>query len=168
MKTRLFQILGVVAVATVGLSSCETDACADVECGTNGTCVDGDCVCDAGYEGVACDTESRADFIGAYLANESDCGLVDYNATIAASSTGADKIAITGFGGWECNQAGIVVIATVTGDDVTVSSQNFCGGDIVINSGTGSINASGTVVTINYNYTLQGTPGSCTTVYTPI
>lgn len=169
MKTRIFQILGVAAVASLGLASCDTDACKDVDCGMYGECVEGDCVCDAGFEGTNCETESRADFLGSYLANESECGLVDYNATIAASGQGADKIAITGFGGFQCNGSDIVVIATVSGDDVTVeSNQSYCGGDLVINSGTGSINGSGTVVTITYNYTdLVGT-GSCTTVYSPL
>lgn len=64
MKTRIFQILGIAAIATIGMSSCDTDACADVECGTNGTCLEGDCVCDLGYTGEACDEELRAAFTG--------------------------------------------------------------------------------------------------------
>jgi len=169
MKTRILQILGVAAIATMGMTSCDTaDACKDVECGDYGTCLDGDCVCDAGYEGTNCATESRADFIGSYNANEADCNLVDQAASISASSTGANKIAITGFGGFACNGSPIAVIATVSGDDVTIASQNFCSGSIVINSGSGSINASGTVVTITYNATFNGTTGNCTTVYTPL
>jgi len=168
MKTRILQILGVAAVATIGMVSCDTDLCKDVDCGLNGTCVDGDCVCDAGYEGVNCDTESRADFIGSYLANEADCNLVDHASSIAESSTGDDKIAIIGFGGFACGGSPIQVIATVSGDDVTIASQTFCSGAIVINSGSGSINASGTVVTITYNVTFNGVTGNCTTVYTPV
>ncbi len=169
MKTRILQILGVAAVTTVGMVACDTDACKDVECGANGVCVEGVCVCDDGYEGTNCDTEERADFIGNYLANETACGLVNYNASIATSNTGVTKIAITGFGGWECNGTPIVVIATVNGDDLTVdANQPFCSNALTIDSGTGSINASGTTVTITYNFTNGGVPGSCTTVYTVI
>lgn len=64
MKTRILQILGVAAIATIGMVSCDTDACKDVECGVNGTCLEGDCVCDAGYEGVSCETEERTKFVG--------------------------------------------------------------------------------------------------------
>ncbi|MCF8464251.1 MAG: hypothetical protein K9G41_05395 [Flavobacteriales bacterium] len=168
MKSRILQILGVAAIATIGMVSCDTDACKDVDCGMYGVCVDGDCECDLGYEGVACATESRADFIGSYTANEADCNLVNFNTSMAASSTGADKIAITGFGGFECSGSPIVVIATVSGNDVTIASQSFCSETIVVNSGSGSINASGTIVTITYNATFQGTTGNCTTVYTPL
>lgn len=33
------------------------DACDDVNCGPNGTCVDGTCNCDEGYSGDACQTK---------------------------------------------------------------------------------------------------------------
>jgi len=169
MKRRILQILGVAAIATIGMVSCDTDPCKDVDCGLYGECVDGDCECDLGYEGVACATESRADFIGSYLINEESCDVVNKAASIAASSTGANKIAISNFGDFACGGTPIVVIATVLGNDVTVdANQSFCSGDIVINSGSGSINASGTVVTITYSSTFGGSTGSCTTVFTPL
>ena len=169
MKTKFFQLLSVVAIATVSFNSCTTDACKDVDCGLYGECVDGDCVCDTGYEGVNCATEERAQFVGSYLASEAGCGVTDFASSIGNSSTAVNKIAITGFGGWECNGSPIVVIATVNGMDVTVdANQSFCAGDIVITSGSGSINASGTVVTITYNATAGGSTTTCTTVYTGV
>lgn len=57
MKTRLFQILGVAAIATLGLASCETDPCDGVECGTNGDCLEGECVCADGFGGEDCATD---------------------------------------------------------------------------------------------------------------
>jgi hypothetical protein len=169
MKTKFFQLLSVVAIATISFNSCTTDACKDVDCGADGTCVDGDCVCDTGYEGVNCDTEMREKFAGSYLANEAACGVTDFASSIGNSSTGVTKIAITGFGGFACSGSSIVVIATVSGSDVTVDpNQSFCAGEVVINSGTGSINASGTVVTITYNATVGGSTSTCTTVYTGV
>jgi hypothetical protein len=170
MKTKFFQLLSVVAIATVSFNSCTTDACKDVDCGLYGECVDGDCVCDTGYEGVNCDTEMREKFAGNYLASEAACDVTDFASSIGNSSTGVNKIAITGFGGYECSGSPIVVIATVNGMDVTVDpNQSFCSGLIVISSGSGSINASGNVVSITYTSTVDGgTATTCTTVYTGV
>ena len=41
----------------------EEDPCKDVECGTNGTCFEGACVCNEGFEGSSCDTEWSAKFV---------------------------------------------------------------------------------------------------------
>lgn len=38
--------------------------CPDNMCGDHGECVEGDCVCDDGYEGVGCDTYLNAKFDG--------------------------------------------------------------------------------------------------------
>ncbi len=150
MKTKFFQFLSVVAIATVSFNSCTTDACKDVDCGLYGECVDGDCVCDTGYEGVNCDTEEREKFLGNFLANET--GVVDYASVVSTSSTGVNKIAISGFGGYACGGSDIVVICTVNGMDLTVDSdQSFCSGQVVIDSGSGSINAAGNVITITYS-----------------
>jgi hypothetical protein len=50
-----------------------SDPCDDVNCGTNGTCDDGTCICEAGYEGAACETESRAKYIGTYSGSLESC-----------------------------------------------------------------------------------------------
>jgi formylglycine-generating enzyme required for sulfatase activity len=39
----------------IGQESWSPDPCADVDCGEHGTCVQGICACDAGYEGEFCD-----------------------------------------------------------------------------------------------------------------
>ena len=87
MKRRILQILGVAAIATIGMVSCDTDACKDVDCGLNGTCVEGDCECDLGYSGVACATENRAAFVGTVnLSGTVACG-VSGNGTISSTAT---------------------------------------------------------------------------------
>ena len=148
MKTRILQILGVAAIATIGMVSCDTDACKDVECGVNGTCLEGDCVCDAGYEGVSCETESRVKFNGTYLASgtitcpESGNGtLSDETLTIAASSAAANKVTIDLAGA-------ILLTATVNGSDLTVDPKTVNGLEY---TGSGTLNASGTTLSFTIN-----------------
>lgn len=42
-------VLGFAFFAVLFFSACNNDPCKDVVCGSNSTCVDGACVCDAGY-----------------------------------------------------------------------------------------------------------------------
>ena len=188
MKTRILQILGVAAVATIGMVSCDTDACKDVVCDNGGICVDGDCVCpdgfggvdcatdycaeltcengtevaasggcdcvcDAGYEGVSCDTEERAEFIGTYNVTEAcTSGNYTYSITVTTSSTGVTSIIINNFGDYNVN-----VIATVSGDNLTIANQTVGGGTF---SGSGQIN--GSILTITYNVTAGTSSDDCT------
>lgn len=153
MKTRIFQILGVVAIATIGMTSCETDACKDVDCGLNGTCVDGDCVCDAGYEGVDCDTEERAEFLGTYNVSEScTSGNYTYSITVSTSSSGVTSVIISNFGDYNVNVTG-----TVSGNALTIASQSVGGGQF---QGSGQI--SGNILTISYTVTAGTSTDSCT------
>ncbi|MCB9186308.1 MAG: hypothetical protein H6601_06125 [Flavobacteriales bacterium] len=156
MKTRILQILGVAAIATIGMTSCEVDACKDVECGDNGTCVDGDCQCDTGYEGTDCDTEERAKFIGTYNVTEAcTSGNYTYSITTAASGSGITTIIISNFGDY-----GVNVTATVKNDNssqLVIANQTVGGGTF---SGTGQI--SGNILTITYNVTAGTSTDDCT------
>jgi hypothetical protein len=153
MKTKFFQILGVVAVSIISFSACETDACKDVNCGDNGTCVDGDCVCDSGYEGVNCQTEERAKFIGSYSVTEAcTSGNYSYSMTITTSSTGVDKIVAQNFGDYSVD-----LIGTVDGSSVSFANQTVGGGTF---SATGQI--SGSILTISYTVTAGSSNDSCT------
>ncbi len=42
------------------------DPCASIICNHGGTCVNGSCICTAGYEGTDCSIESRNKFLGTY------------------------------------------------------------------------------------------------------
>jgi len=126
MKTRFFQILGVVAVATVGITSCDTDACKDVDCGLNGTCVDGDCVCEDGFGGVDCATDYCEELV---------CDAT--GGTKVATEGGCDCVCDEGYEGADCateSRAKFVGVYTVTGD---CSTSGVKGGyDIeIVNSG---------------------------------
>ena len=129
----------------------DENLCKDVECGANGTCLDGDCVCDDGYEIGAsgqCDTESRAKFLGTYNATETCTppSSGSYSNTITASGSDVTKVVISNFG-----DSGLNATATVNGSDVTVDSQTFnIGGTSYTITGDGSLSASGNVITLTY------------------
>lgn len=57
---------------TLFMFSC-SDACDDVDCGANGSCDDGICICVDGYEGTNCETEIRTKYLGTYNGNFSEC-----------------------------------------------------------------------------------------------
>jgi len=52
----LIGILFLSSVYLMGQEGWEPDPCADIVCEENGTCVEGLCECDAGYEGDSCET----------------------------------------------------------------------------------------------------------------
>lgn len=153
MKIKFLQILGVAAIAAFSFSSCETDACKDVDCGEYGTCVDGDCVCDTGYEGVNCDTQERTKFVAGYSVSEScTSGNYTYSVTVTTSTTGVDKIIVTNFGDY-----GIDVVGTVDGSSVTFANQTLSGLTL---SGSGQL--SGNILTITYTISQGSATDSCT------
>ena len=74
-----------------------SDPCDDVDCG-NGVCDDGTCICDAGYEGLNCETEIRAKYLGTYSGDISSCfeglglgsGIIPAQFTMIQATVAAD------------------------------------------------------------------------------
>lgn len=164
----LTRALAIVGIGLASMTAC-TDLCKDVNC-NDGACVEGDCVCNTGYEGTNCETEQRAKFVGNYTLDE-NCPsgpVTGWGASISNSGSGVTKVTITGFGGFECPDE-ITVIGTVNGTDVTIDSgQSFCAGTLSITSGSGTMNASGTVLTVTYTYSIGGQSETCTGTYTKL
>jgi len=52
MKLTNFSLLLILSLFLI--TGCK-DACEDIDCGTNGTCIDGTCECEAGYSGANCE-----------------------------------------------------------------------------------------------------------------
>ena len=153
MKRRILQILGVAAIATVGMTSCDTDACKDVTCENGGLCVDGDCVCATGYEGTNCETLVANTFIGSFNVNETCSQSTDtYAVTIAAGGTDV-QVTISNL-----YDAGLVVTGTVNANGgITIDSQTFGTGQI-----SGSVTENGGVLTFNFTITVGGQSDTCT------
>ncbi|MCP4440594.1 MAG: hypothetical protein GY810_16735 [Aureispira sp.] len=101
--------------------ACDTDPCRDVVCGDFGTCVEGICICDAGYEQDStgrCDVIMRDKFLGSYSSVETcNSGTNDsYTNTISESTEGVSRITISNFYNFTTN----TVKATVDGANLTM------------------------------------------------
>lgn len=69
MKNLLYLVL---TSCILFIGAC-TDPCDDVDCGPNGTCDDGTCLCDAAYSGSACEIENRSFLYGTYVEQSFTC-----------------------------------------------------------------------------------------------
>jgi hypothetical protein len=161
--------------ALVGLSmafaSCETDPCKDLDgkCGS-GTCFEGACVCDEGYEADAsgvCNVEWSAKFVGDYLGTDVSTSPTspnnpDFNGTFSLKATSPCKISavsgsttsvkILNLGGFESQLNGNVKKANSADESATVIEFT----DALDNNGskwTGTLNYSSTGLTGTYTLT---------------
>lgn len=79
----------------------DSDPCKDVDCGVNGTCFEGVCVCNVGYEGAGCADEWATKFLGSYLGFDA-CGLDTFDLTTPAVITriSESEVRISNFSGF--------------------------------------------------------------------
>lgn len=95
----------------------DSDPCKDVDCGANGTCFEGECVCNEGFEGASCTDTWSAKFVGTYTgfdnvtASTAGTPLGKYNLAPSAGITAKDNttLSISNFGGFNS-----IVQATIT------------------------------------------------------
>ncbi len=148
------------------VASCDTDPCRDVTCGTYGTCSEGTCTCEAGYEQDTdglCNTEQRAKFIAGYNLSETcDSGTDNYSVTIATSSQGIMKINVTGLYGAART---VSVDVSSDGSQFTIPENTPYGTGTI--QGTGTYNTADMTVTVNYAFTdALGSVDNCTATLT--
>jgi hypothetical protein len=55
--------------STVLYTSCEQDSCLDLVCKNGGSCADGFCRCQTGFEGTECEIKAGTKFIGRFIGN---------------------------------------------------------------------------------------------------
>lgn len=135
------------------IQSCKKECSSSIACGKgilNSDCI---CVCDIGYEGAGCDTETRTKFLGIYGYSEncSPSGASAYAITIATSTSAINKINIINI-----YNSGLTVTATVSGTSLTIASQPF---STLTISGSGSINAN--TLSLTYKVTDGINPDNC-------
>lgn len=165
MKIRnVFAIAGFAFLLMISFTGCDTDPCKDVICENDGTCVDGDCVCQAGYEGTDCSTESRTKFLGSYDVDETCDGNPDnFQCDISKSTTDVIRVIFSNFFNLESLQVSSDVYGEVNGTDITIPTQDV---STITFAGSGSINEATGVVSMTYTASEAGTTFNCSATYT--
>ena len=146
----------------LAVSSCGTNLCKDVDCGTHGTCdeADGKCACTTGYENNkagTCDSVSRDKFIATYnVVDICPSGTYNYTSEIATSSTGIDKVIIKRYGGYEAGASVLEVPATVEGNKISVATQTitFNGQSFAITAANATL--TGSSFSLTYTVAIDG------------
>jgi hypothetical protein len=133
----------------------DSDPCKDVECGTNGNCFEGDCVCNEGFEGSTCADEWATKFVGNYDGDDNctiPVGGFDYPQKI--SRINGTKVLLEKFAGTVYDVEATVVRGLAT--DVTAQKISF---DYTTGGRTfkGSATLAGSKITGDYEISVSGT-----------
>jgi hypothetical protein len=114
--------------------------CRNVDCGSNGECEEGVCICDAGYEGEFCGEEMRAKFISTYSVSGSDTDGDTYSnvpVKIENSGTSVQGVLVT----WD---NAILMTGSVTATNSISIPNQTAGGETV----EGTISGGGSSITM--------------------
>lgn len=162
----LVKAFSLAAVIGFFAASCNTDPCKDVLCGDHGSCTEGVCNCETGYEKDAdglCNVESRAKFIGSFNADElCDTSTYNYIVNVSNNSTSITKFNITDL---YLTGTSMVCDVDATGLAFTISNQTIATG--LTATGSGTINANTRVVTVSYTISDGSASQSCSAILTP-
>lgn len=154
-----FKQIALGAALTIGAfsatlyTSCNQDECKDVVCQNGGTCTEGKCTCVTGYEGTNCETKSVTKFVKTWSASDKEANttttIPTYVSAIVAG-TAVTEVKISNFSsGFFTND----VVGTVSGNTITVASQQPDNDGYYITTGTGTYDA--TTKKITWSYTLK-------------
>ena len=144
--------LTISAFGAVLYTSCNKDECKDVVCQNGGTCSGGNCTCTTGYEGTNCETASRTKFIKTWSASDKEATTTTTIPTYVSaivSGTNITDIKISNFSGLFTND----VVGTVSGNTITIASQQPDNDGYYVTTGTGTYDA--TTKKITWTYTLK-------------
>jgi hypothetical protein len=104
-------------------NACTPDKCKHVSCAYGGTCKDGTCLCQTGYEGEHCETVTRDKFKGIYNVNED--GALSSAAQYSVSIENGPKINEVLIKNVQNLLQESVATGTVYKDTLTIPLQNF-------------------------------------------
>ncbi len=148
--TAIFTIL---SFTIVGILSCTKpiivkngtiiDPCKDVACFNGGTCLDGNCVCPAGFDGKNCQDTWISRYLGNYEAND-QCDLANkYNVSLTNNAK-PNELTINGISNF-CS--GVNITGSITNKTtLDFPTQRFCN-DVYI-SGTASQTENGNFINV--------------------
>lgn len=154
MNKRLVYLCTLLLSASFFITSCgDSDPCKDVDCGANGTCFEGSCVCNQGYEGSNCDTEWSAKFVGNY-AGEDVCNTGTFEYDMSITRVSDSKILLQDLGGTVYDIEADVELVSPSDVSATKISFNYTtGGRLFVGQGT----MNGSKITGDYKISQGGT-----------
>jgi hypothetical protein len=162
MKNMKFGFVGVVAMAaSLFLASC--NPCKDVVC-NNGDCVEGDCVCNSGYESEDCSAAVNAKFSGRYTLTETctATGNDNYAVIVAPDASSPSAATIDSL-----YREPFTLDLTINDDGLafTIATTDVGPGSIRTTS-PGTSNADGSTINIDYEFISETSDPSetCTAV----
>lgn len=148
LETLKLRIFTIVFFSTIAFAGCK-DECKDVTC-VKGACVDGNCVCDAGYSGADCSIALNAKFSGSFNAtvNCNLSGAGTHTVTVAAKSNTADQVVFTGL--YYSNGQSVTAKVAADGTTFSIAKQDLGNSGYDLESTSGTINASSKEITLAY------------------
>lgn len=130
MKRIIITSLATMLVFTAVLfNACKPDKCEQVSCAYGGTCKDGNCLCQVGYEGEHCETITRDKFKGQWNVNED--GTLTPPAQYTTSIENGpviNQVVIKNFENYFKSQD---VIGIAYKDTLTIPSQTMADGSVI-------------------------------------
>ena len=156
MKNMKFGFVGALAIATAMFFAGSSDPCKDITC-ANGDCVEGVCVCDAGYEGLSCETAFNAAYTGTYSLTESctaSGAAGPYSVTVAPKSSSTFDVTFVGL--WEVPSNIVTAkVSTTASTSFSIERQTITTGFEIEATG-GSISADGKTINLTYKIYATG------------
>lgn len=146
MKSTKFGFVAAIAFTAVMFFTGCVDDCKDIAC-VKGECLEGLCVCTAGYEGVLCDAALNAKYTGLYTLTETcTSGGDSYAVTVAPKSTSQTEVT---FSGLYRETAAITAVVAADGLSFTIARQPLLAG-FEIEATVGTTVATGATINITY------------------
>jgi hypothetical protein len=162
-------LLAALLLSTLAFAGCK-DECKDVNCGANGACVEGNCVCDAGYLGTNCETALNSKFGGVYNSDPLTCsasGTFPHDDVTFAPKAGSPTDVIVS-GLYYQGAASVTAVVGANGQSFSIAKQSLGSSAYEIKSTSGSITADGKTITLAYEVYQMDTVllESCTATFT--
>lgn len=101
-------------ILLIGLIACKTDeACKNVACGPHGSCADGACQCEQGFElgaDATCDVRTAERIARVYRGSSQGCNSGNHNVTLQASNIQDEILILVNLGNYSCDNGESIVV----------------------------------------------------------